>query len=40
MAERLVRYLEIEGSLQTEIKETLEHINQVYIYWCVLSDKG
>ena len=28
MAERLVRYLEIEVALQDEIKDTLEHNNQ------------
>ena len=39
MAERLVRDLEIEQSLQEEIKDTLEHNNQSYGDWCDLSDK-
>ena len=39
MAERLARDLAIEESLQTEIKDTLEHKNQSYLDWCALSDK-
>ena len=39
MAERLVRDLDIEEALQSEIKETLEHNNQSYVKWCALSDK-
>ena len=39
MVERLVRDLEIEEALQTEITETLEHINQSYVEGCALSDK-
>ena len=39
MAERLVRDLVIEEALQKEIKDTLEHNNQSYFYWCAISDK-
>ena len=39
MAERLVRDLDIEEALQTEIKDTLEHNNQSYVDWCALSNK-
>ena len=39
MAERLVKDLEIEEALQTEIKETLEHNNQSYVDWCSVSYK-
>ena len=39
MAERLVKDLEIEEALQTEIKEILEHKNWTYVNWCDLSDK-
>ena len=39
MAERLVRYLEIEEDIQEEIKHTLEHKNQSYGDWCALLDK-
>ena len=37
MVEWLVRYLDIEEALQTEIKETPEQKNQSYVYWCALS---
>ena len=40
MAERLVKDLAIEEALQDETKDTLEHKNQSYGYWCALSDKG
>ena len=40
ISEWLVRDLEIEEALQTEIKETLEHNNKSYLNWCALSDKG
>ena len=39
MAERLVRDLAIEEALRDEIKDTLEHNNQLYVEWCDLSDK-
>ena len=39
MAKRLVRDLAIEEALQKEVKPTLEHNNQSYGDWCVLSDK-
>ena len=39
MAERLVRYLEIEEALWEEIKDTLEHNNQSYGEWCAQIDK-
>ena len=39
MAERLVRDLAIEESLQEEIKQTLEHNHQSYGDWCALSYK-
>ena len=39
MAERPVRDLSIEQALQEEIKDTLEHNNQSYGEWCVLSDE-
>ena len=39
MAEQLVRYLAIEEALHDEIKDTLEHNNHSYVYWCALSDK-
>ena len=35
MYEPLVRDLAIEGALQEEIKDTLEHNNQSYGEWCV-----
>ena len=38
MAERLVRYLAIEGSFQEEMKHTPEHKNQSYGDWCAPSD--
>ena len=40
MDERLVRDLLIEENLQDEIKDTLEHNNQSYIYWCAISYKN
>ena len=40
MVERQVRDLEIEEALQDEIKDTLEHNNHSYVYWCALSDEG
>ena len=39
MAERLVRDLAIDQSLQEEIKDTLEHNNQSYGDWCALLDE-
>ena len=36
IAERLVRDLLIEVALQDEIKDTLEHNNQSYVYWCAV----
>ena len=39
MAERLMRDLAIKEALQDEIKDTLEHNNKSYVYWCALSDK-
>ena len=39
MAERLVRDLAIEESLQIEIKTTLVHNNQSYVQWCDISDE-
>ena len=40
MAKRLVRDLAIEGALQEEIKDTLEHNNQSYDEWCAQTDEG
>ena len=40
MTERLVRDLVIEEALNTKIKETLEHKNQLYVDGCALSDEG
>ena len=40
MGKRLVRDLAIEEALKDEIKDTLEHKNQLYVDWCALSDKG
>ena len=39
MAERLVRDLAIEETLQEEIKDTLEHNNQSYGEWCAQIEK-
>ena len=39
MAERLVRYLEIEEAIQEKIKHTIEHNNQSYGEWCAQTDK-
>ena len=40
MSEPLVRDLAIEEALQEEIKDTLEHNNQLYGEWCDQTDKG
>ena len=35
----MVRDLEIDKVIQTEIKEILEQKNLSYVDWCALSDK-
>ena len=40
MAKRLVRDLAIEGAIQEETKDTLEHNNQSYGEWCAQTDEG
>ena len=39
MAERLVRYLAIEDSLQIKIKYKLAHNNQLCVQWFDLPDE-
>ena len=40
MAKRLMRDLAIAEALQEEIKDALEHNNQLYGEWCAQIDKG
>ena len=39
MDKQLARYLAIEEVLQKEIKDTLEHSNQLYGEWCSQNEK-